>query len=576
MRETTIKFARKPLATAIMCSVLGVAPAAFGATIDNVNTDNLAVPPVEGKTLVYTDTVGTASFGWLDPVNDSGEIGLGIAVYNEAFTGNVDEVPYQFAGCIMAQPDLAVNCQAPGDSGKRFKLKTIETNGAIDLVFDVSADDASKLYRVIGKFSNLTDVTNSVGGALKAFRFETGFGVGNDFTPSSAEDGLSFGFLADDSGKLSIGPVGKYPGGLFGGSKVEGLPFFSTSIAEFTESAGSVLNQDVLETDGVVPTQYSDLSGGDWLALASVPTGWFIDHDGNPANDSILLAYDDPSTDVEDWKTYRKDFNELALVDVDGDGTGETTAANWDPNSLLFNSVPDVDESDVGPLVATLDEGDPDQSVTDAITLALLDASELYVADYAGPGVGFNVLIDGLAVEIAPFDTWAATPPKVLDAAGDLYATWIADEGDDGMYQLDDGSFVTLDEVNALINSAPTEYVRVPGYVQGPVEDLANVNINTSIRVADASSWPTCTSDGTATNCTFTLRVTGLNSAVAEPTIPATPTEPEAPTEPESRLIGNGSGCTVGAPGAPIDPVLPGMVLLALAGLWARKRRADA
>lgn len=114
-----------------------------------------------GKTLVYTGTVGTASIGWLDPVNDSGVIGVGIAVYNEA----------------------------------------------IDLVFDVAADDASKLYRVIGKFSNLTDITNAVGGGLKAFRFETGFGVGNDFVASSAEDGLSFGFLADNSGKLSIGQV---------------------------------------------------------------------------------------------------------------------------------------------------------------------------------------------------------------------------------------------------------------------------------------------------------------------------------------------------------------------------------
>src|SRR5690606_24847595 len=115
--------------------------------------------------------------------------------------------------------------------------------------------------------------------------------------------------------------------------------------------------------------------------------------------------------------------------------------------------------------------------------------------------------------------------------------------------------------------------------VQGPVEDLANVNINTTIRVADASSWPTCTGDGADTNCTFTLRVTGLNDLVDVPVIPETPVQPEEPTEPtepESRLIGNGSGCTVGTPGAPIDPVLPGMVLLALAGLWARKRRADA
>lgn len=307
MTIMTRRFVRQPLACAVMCSALGVAPAAFAATVDSVNTDNLAVPPVEGKTLIYTDTAGTASFGWLDPVNDSGEIGLGISVYNEAFNGTIDEQVYQFAGCIMAQPDLEVNCQAPGDSGKRFKLKTTETNGPIDLVFNVSADDASKLYRVIGKFSNLTDTTNLVEGGLKAFRIETGFGVGNDFTPSSAEDGLSFGMAADGASKLSIGPIGKYPGGLFGGSRVEGLPFFSTSIAAFTEGT-TASDEDTMETDGVIPTVYSGLFG-DWNALANVPTGWFIDHDGNPANDSILLAWNDGT----DWQTNEKTFEAVDI-----------------------------------------------------------------------------------------------------------------------------------------------------------------------------------------------------------------------------------------------------------------------
>ncbi|WP_264622957.1 JDVT-CTERM domain-containing protein [Marinobacter santoriniensis] len=90
--------------------------------------------------------------------------------------------------------------------------------------------------------------------------------------------------------------------------------------------------------------------------------------------------------------------------------------------------------------------------------------------------------------------------------------------------------------------------------------------------MANTSAWPTCTSDGTATHCTFTLRVTGLNDSVAQPTIPATPVAAAAPSEGRGTTF----GCTAGKPGAPFDPVLPGMALMAMAGLWARKRFAKA
>ncbi|AOY88078.1 hypothetical protein BKP64_07775 [Marinobacter salinus] len=567
-----IKFSRKPLVSAIVFSLLGVSQAASAATIDSVNEDNLAVPPVQGKTLVYTDTEGTGTFGWIDPVNDFGNLGLGIRVYNEPFTA---QNTYDFAGCIMAQPDRQLldppqkNCQAPPDSGKRFKLKSTETNGPIDLVFNVSPGAEPKLYRVIGKLSNLTDGTNSVGGDLNAFRFETGFGVGNAFSASTADDGLSFGF--DGADKLTIGNLGKFPGGLFGGSKVEGLPFFNTSVAEFIESGATASNQDTTETDTNVPSQYKDLFG-DWRTLSSVPTGWFIDHDGNPANDSILLAWDDGAPGAADWQTFEKVFDPAVTVDHDGDaGTAEISAAEWDPNSGSFN--PAV-AGDVLPLVDTLGEEDPDNNVPDAISLVQSTASGLYDGT-------FNVLIDGEAVNIDAFADWANKPVTVIDADNSdaLVATW---NPDTELYDIAAayvetyGSTLTLTEMLNISGppDATTGLIRQPGYVQGPVEDLANVNINTTISVADTFTlnWPTCTSDGVDTNCTFTLRVTGLNDAVGVPAIPV-PTPPEAPTP-----AGDGPifGCSAGAPGSPFDPVLPGMVLMALGGLWARKRLSNA
>lgn len=564
MTGKTRNLVRKPLAQAIVCSALGFAPLALAGVVEDVNTDNLAVPPLDGQTLIYTDAVGTATFGWLDPVNDSGEIGLGISVYNEAFSGNVDDVDYDFAGCIMAQPDLAQNCTAPGDSGKRFKLKTTEINGPIDLVFNVTEDTSTRLYRVIGKFSNLTT------GSLEAFRFETGFGTGSGFVRSTAEDGLSFGFLNDDSAKLSVGPVGKYPGGLFGGSRVEGLPFFSTSIASFSEGT-TTLSQDALETDGTIPAPYAALFG-DWQPLSAVPTGWFIDHDGNPANDSILLAWNAGTEATPDWKTFEKVFNAVVTVDHDGDDlTAEISADNWDPNSVNFD--PAV-AGNVAPLVATIGEGDEDDQVPDAISLVEDTAAGLY------DGV-FKVLIDGEAVTIDPFADWAANPPTVENTGDNsTYATWFADEGDDGMYQLaSDASWVTLEEMTAEIAGSAGALDWVPGYVQGAVEDLANVNVNTSIQVAaDTSSWPTCTGDGVSTNCTFTIRVTGINDAVEVPTISG---GTSANVDSDVATSGSGSdstpfGCTTGRPGAPVDPVLPGLVLMALAGLWARKRTQNA
>lgn len=568
MTMKTTTFNRKPLAAAVIGSVLGLSPMAYSATVDSVNTDNLSVPPVDGKTLVYTDTDGTASFGWIDPVNDSGVIGLGISVYNEAFS--VQQGAYDFDGCIMAQPDRQnidpsfVNCLAPGDSGKRFKLKSTETNGPIDLVFNITVDGTTKLYRVIGKLSNLTDPLNTAGGDLKGFRFETGFGVGNDFVPSTAADGLTFPRTNDDASKLSIGSLGKYPGGLFGGSKVEGLPFFSTSIAAFSESNATDLDADMIETDGTVPAPYAALFGN-WRNLQKAPTGWFIDHDGNPANDSILLAWNDGTASAPDWQTYQKNFDGPD-VDTDGDGNPDTPVSHWDPNDTTnFDTTV---AGDVTPLVDTLGESDPEDLIPDAISLTQKAASTLYDGT-------FKVLIDGNAVQIAQFADWANTPPTVVDSSNGnaLYATWYPDEGEDGMYQLaSDSSWVSLTDMNAQISSSGGTLVRKAGYVQGPVEDLANVNINTTVSVANTSAWPTCTSDGTQMHCTFTLRVTGLNDAVAQPTIPATPVAAAAPSEGRGTTF----GCTAGKPGAPFDPVLPGMVLMAMAGLWARKRLASA
>jgi hypothetical protein len=95
------------------------------------------------------------------------------------------------------------------------------------------------------------------------------------------------------------GFVGKFPGGLFGGSPAEGLPFFSTAAAEF----GFTQSGDQLTTTGM-PKPYSDLFGA-WQTQALVPIAWFLDIDGRAWTDDKIVAYQSGN----DWFTYLKKWS---------------------------------------------------------------------------------------------------------------------------------------------------------------------------------------------------------------------------------------------------------------------------
>jgi len=575
MRATKTKFIRKPLAAAVMCSAIGLSPAVFGATIPGefgsnvgVNTDNL--DPVELQTFIYQDadpdttvpddwpTDTSVTNGWLERTTDFGSEGLGIAVYNESFSASSTN----FAGCIMAQTELgppipdsevpqevAPNCLAESDSGKRFKLKattatTLDVDAPIDIVFNAIPDAESKTYRVIGKLSNLTPEL------LGGFRIQLGFGLGDQFIPSSAEDGLSLGD--------SVGPLGRYPGGLFGGSPAEGLPFFSTDGAFFVKDDTNS-DEDKVQTLEM-PYPYYEIFGS-WLQLDSVPQGWFYDHDGNPSNDPILLAYDDNG----ELLTYEKTY----------------TDPTFDPASATF--------------AYDLGNRDDLEAVIANLTLTQRPASEVFAAD--GDQV---VTVDGLNYPVDAVGDWSVTPVTVIDtdSGGALVATWNTETELYDIapaYQETYGVTLTLTEmldISGPPDSETNNIIRQPGYVEGAIEDLANVNINASITVGGTDLW----SDGACvaaqdssivtageTLCTFTMRINGLSAdqfdAPAPP--PEEPTDPTDPIDPEdsaSSSDGDGPifGCTAGKPGSPFDPVLPGMVLMALAGLWARKRRGTA
>jgi MYXO-CTERM domain-containing protein len=382
------------------------------------------------------------------------------------------------------------------------------TVAPIDLVFDVSdIDNSDQLYRVFGKFSNKTP------GRLDGFKVELGFGVGADFVASTDLDGLS---LAEAS------EFGRYPGGLFGGSPAEGLPFFNVESAEFTLAK----TEDAFEgTD--MPTQYSDLFGN-WLPLEWVPTAWFHDHDGNPANDPLLQAW----FDGERWLTYEKQFD-LDAIDA------------------LFATLagpPVLDRN--GDILAQIEaEVDfTDRAQRDAVIAAMTLVEQ--------------------EIPQAQLDAWAGQPTTVETAGGDLYATWDPELGDEGLYVLaSDGTTRTLDEMTALIIA--DGLVRVDGYLQDVIEDLANVNTNYAVRVARTAvdtplQWPTCADQGAGNACQFTLRITPAAAVDADDAPVWVPVEP---------VRSSGGGCSTGGQGG-FDPLLPGIALLGLGYLALRRRSA--
>jgi len=119
----------KPLSQAVIAATL--ISSAHAATINDIDEGNLLESLATSQAFVYPEALPapdtappSASNGWLEITTDSGVTNFpGIEVYNEA---NGD-----FVGCIMAKNDflpadpgdLAPNCLAPNDSGKRFKLK---------------------------------------------------------------------------------------------------------------------------------------------------------------------------------------------------------------------------------------------------------------------------------------------------------------------------------------------------------------------------------------------------------------------------------------------------------------------
>jgi len=274
---------------------------------EEINTRNLRLEPDEPRTYIHPSrNIGTTEAnGFIRVDLDEGVVMPGAQVYSYSFKkkGNL------LNGCIRASdviplgdPTVTLLCSDDPDGGKRIKVHPLRQDVALDLVFnfnpgttDVGGDPLTPHTL---KYWTFTKLTNQTPFRAKGFQVKLGTDIGYNFQASTATDHLKF-LPPGNPEKL-----GKFPGGMFGGSKSEGLPFFTTTPAGFEFTVVG----DTATTNGM-PEEYTS-HFGDWMTVDDVPDGWVFDFDGKPWTGNKLVAWFDKYDDGFDdgWWTYEKSW----------------------------------------------------------------------------------------------------------------------------------------------------------------------------------------------------------------------------------------------------------------------------
>ncbi|MGC9525242.1 MAG: choice-of-anchor F family protein [Limnospira sp.] len=250
---------------------LGLPESAIAGTLTGWNSSNAFIDNLNTTTLLFPDSSGGGSSSgqivWDLDEGASPGIDIDNTLFN--FSGNTS------AGCILAAGD--VTCDSDRQSGKRFKMQATSFE-PIDLLFDVEADGEENLFRVFQKIGNLSH------SSLRDFTIRLGFGVGDEFTASSGGDGLGF-FVPDDPRNSELAAL--FAAGLFspaGQPPGSGIGYFDDDRSGFHLNA----TEDAIVSNGLFGDYLERFDA--WLNLDSVATGYFLDDDGDPATDAVLVA----------------------------------------------------------------------------------------------------------------------------------------------------------------------------------------------------------------------------------------------------------------------------------------------
>ena len=275
--------------------------------LDNVETD---LPPYvvdeTYRSTVYTDSTKVTTYG--------GVLWKESSVQSPGMKAVTDGDPTADPeSCIMTSGEDPENpgdpkqCNDDFQTSKRVKVYTEDLLGPVDLVYEVNTDvdPSDNVYRFFLKYINLSNFR------IKSFKIQLGTGTGDGFTPSIANDGLSF---ATRSGVTVDGAtVGSYSDsdlaaffafGLFGDA--DSNPQHDSDGYYDPVNRGNfdmaVNNEDEIEATEV-SSNVANLYDGTiaaWIPEALAPLGYFFDMDDDPDTDPVIVADFD-----ENWQTYR-------------------------------------------------------------------------------------------------------------------------------------------------------------------------------------------------------------------------------------------------------------------------------
>jgi hypothetical protein len=520
--------------------------------------------------------------------------------------------------CIMSTSHLApdlldtanpvqVTCSSPFQSHKRFKIRLQPTlvdgigEESVDLVFNVIDEPGSRDYQVFQKINNWTDER------LQGFSLQVGFGVGSGFLSTSgsgkalADLSISVPGEVWDADQLAI-----FSHGLFGPADRH-FPedgFFDRQragfhIDQYPVAAGMV---DTLTASIMLAERYADTPPGGgsvahqfgpWLPHRWLPTGIFLDHDGDPDSEALLQAWYgfDPAVSALNWMY---GANRSPDSSDDFEVVADEVFAAWIKNPGFFeDSIDDLVNLNLNYIVTVGDVSNfPDWDGSSAtFTIRVTpkkDTSATPPPSYADktPVPSLNNTDPVGVITISSGDTF--TPGEVLEISvsdGNVVAS------DDGMRTvavlvtstLGESETLTLQEVTQGrgVFTATVSTVAGDAAGGGKVTAKANNNSNNSNNSnSNANNGKGNNADMVAvpgTRLRFTYRDDddgkggngGGNGIPRSKETIAIATSSEPPEV--SGGGGGGGGCTVGNGNRANSISLPLLVLLALCGSLLRR-----
>lgn len=532
-----LPFSSKTLARCVALAL--VATPAFAGEIQSISGANLVPNDTLNITTIYDRDVT----GGTDGAVTYGEIGWdevkavvpGITVFNNVPPRNSNQI---YADCVMAPRTDALKfadghtydwaCNDTFQSHKRYKMSATAI-GPIDLVFKVKPGDVNA--QIVDKDGVVIDPQADQDPTLNAYRM---IGKLNNHTGRRLA-----GF------KIELGFN-------IGGSFVKSQTGDGVKIRLYEEIADPIANpptplgtNDIAEFPGGL--FYGPADDKHYWGFFSSTRAYF------EVDTSTLASDEDMLTNGVLSKNYTDNF-------------GQWLPINWVPPGWLHDT-----------------DGNPG---TDDEVVAWFNGTNWITYD-VDPATGIRTerIVDAATIamyESTPTTVWL-DDGDVTTTTGTLYATWDAKTS---VYTLADGSgTLTNDEVEVLVTEAGTLLERRAGYQSGPIEDLANLNLNYYIEVKDPTLWTTY--DANTGEGTFTLRITPIEAAESPlpawlipvdsgetPTTPVedttTTTTPTTPTTPVATA--DDGGCTMATGKVPFDPTLPLLLAGGVAAIALRRR----